>query len=145
MYTVSWGFDGETGEVTIGIEDIEMRPCLESDLDHFHEFDSGGSAFVKAQWGLLHCVESVQDLSFTGAYRMSRGRIVVADVKPCSGDGCKTDEEIEDFVKSSMIVLMVNNQQYLPEEYSDQVIVNQLEMRNFDFQAQQGNARRFPI
>ena len=120
VYAVSMGAD-ETGAVESKIEDIGTRPCVESDYDNFNEFDKESliTAIVQSQWGSFNCVNDVQDLSLTGAYGSSRIRWVNIDIKPCSGDGCKSAEEIEAFTKSVSIFLSLNNQHYLPEEYSD--------------------------
>ena len=111
----------ETGDVQREIEDIETRACVESDYDNFNEFESGSlnEYMVKSQWGQFNCVNNVQDLSLAGAYGSTRIRWVMIDIKPCSGDGCKSAEEIEAFTKSVAIFLSLNNQHYLPEEYSD--------------------------
>ena len=138
---------GETGAVETKIEDIETRPCAESDYDNFNEFDSGTliTAIVQSQWGSFDCVNNVQDLSLAGAYGSSRIRWLFVDIKPCSGDGCKSAEEIEAFTKSVQIWLNLNNQHYLPEEYSNKALLNKMEIRTIEIGAQPNQAREFTI
>ena len=55
--------------------------------------------------------------------------MIIIDIKPCSGDNCKSQEEIEEFYQNSSMLVTLNNQRYQSEDYTSEAILNKAEMR----------------
>ena len=59
------------------------------------------------------------------------------DIAPCKGDNCKTDEEIELFLKQySLLATVYKQQTYQPDVYDNSVIVHNYAI---DFQTLTGS------
>ena len=85
-----------------------MHSCDESDRDKFYELGPGVKRIIEPQWKNLNCVDRVEDMKLKGHTKTFQGKMIVIDVKPCSGIHCKSDEEITAFYKSSAILLALN-------------------------------------
>ena len=50
------------------------------------------------------------------------GKVILVNVERCEGINCRSDEEIEEFIRSNSILMLLNQQEYRPEDYTEDVI-----------------------
>ena len=62
--------------------------------------------------GMLQCLDSVSDFHFYGNLNTERGSVVQAMITRCEGPHCKTEDEIDTFVRDHRIILIRNQQDY---------------------------------
>ena len=72
----------------------------------------------------MYCVDDHERIRLAGdPYADADNQHLTVDIYPCKGDNCKTDEEIQLFLKQyTLLVVFYKQQTYQPDVYDNSVI-----------------------
>lgn len=60
------------------------------------------------------CVDE-KDMAINGDQNSDKARLLTVQLKRCSGDGCKTEKEIQEYFREKWIVLLVNEARFVTD------------------------------
>lgn len=75
------------------------------------------------------CSDELREIEFLGDTQKVEGRGLIINFKACEGTNCKPQEEINQFLEENTLLLVLNNQIYQPEVYTEEAIKTSAEVR----------------
>ena len=97
--------------------ELKTRRCIEDDYDKFFNIEDQKKFF----WPLRTCLNDPADYKIQGSFEnLQGGQTLTWQLDKCTGfDYCKEDEEIEEFLRTYMMVFDYNDQDYNLDKYGD--------------------------
>ena len=80
----------------------------------------------------MFCLDRWQDLRFWGSTELAETQFLTVGIKRCQKDTCKSQSEIDEFLKNDpLIIVNFNEQKYRPNAYDEEVIQNSSSIKYF--------------
>ena len=97
-----------------------MHKC--TDADKFFEAKESQATWIENAKPSLFCLDNPKRISVYGNAGYPLQKMIDFRLRKCSGENCKSDEEMLEFVEQLSIVIIHNQQTYMPDLYTEDSI-----------------------
>ena len=135
MFTANYGLLDQSSPQNNKFQELNILRCTRDDFDEtFHTpTDQASIEEIDMVIDYSYCIEDPKSLKIAGNIKEQFFNGPSISIRRCTGDGCKSEAEIDAFLEKVFCYVIFNDQKYDPNSYDQNPIHNSLRRETFGF------------